>query len=385
MSGAGGHVLDQERVSPAPSSAVASRAEPEAPVPHRARVASFAVTGLFLLACFYTLFLARELLMPIVAALVFFVFLMPVVRWLSKWRIPAPVSSAAIVFGVLAMALFSVYAAADPIAKWRQRAPSVMSEVEAKLRGIKESVEDVQKATKEVEKIAETVAGQANKPPEVTIKTPSLVERLLGGLQALGVQLGIFLVLLYFLLASGEIFTEKVAKVLPTLRDKKLALTIARQVEREVSTYILTITIINAIFGLAIGVSLYFLGVPNAFLWGAMAGVLNFVPYIGAIVGATIIGIVGLVSVDSVAEALVAPAIYMALNVLESQFITPSILGRRFTLNPVVIFITVIVWSWMWGVPGGLLAVPLLVILKALCDHIEALNNFGEFLRGRES
>ncbi len=384
MTRIGGQAPDRTN-QPSPPLAAVNRESGAAPIEGRSQVVSFAVVGLFVLGCFYTLFFARELLMPITAAIVFFITLMPVVRRLSRWRIPAPVSSAVLVFGVLAMVLFGFYAASGPVAEWRQRAPHMLSEVEAKLGGLKESVEDVQKASKEVEKIAEKVSGDTEKAPEVTIKSPGLLERLLGGLQALGVQLGIFLVLLFFMLASGEIFTEKVAKVLPTLKDKKLALTIARQVEREVSHYILTITIINAAFGAVIGLSLYFIGLPNAFLWGAMAGLLNFIPYIGAIVGATIIGIVGLVSVDNVAEALVAPAVYLALNILESQFITPSILGRRFTLNPVVIFITVIVWSWMWGVPGGLLAVPLLVILKALCDHIVPLNNFGAFLRGRES
>jgi predicted PurR-regulated permease PerM len=118
-------------------------------------------------------------------------------------------------------------------------------------------------------------------------------------------------------------------------------------------------------------------------MWGVMAMLLNFVPYLGAAVGIVVVLIAGLVTFDSLSQALMAPAIYAGFNIIESQIVTPVVLGRRLTLNSVIVFLSVGFWGWIWGVPGALMAVPLLVILKVLCDHISQLSALGEFLSGR--
>ena len=156
-----------------------------------------------------------------------------------------------------------------------------------------------------------------------------------------------------FLLASGDFFLRKLIKVLPTLSDKKRALTITNTMQREISRYFLTVTLINAGLGLAVGTALYFIGMPTPYLWGAMAFALNFIPYLGALVGIVLTAAVALVSFDSIGQALLAPAAYLALATLEGNFITPTIMGKRFTLNPVVVFIWLIFWGWLWGVIGA--------------------------------
>lgn len=343
--------------------------------------ASYALIGLLVLACFYTLYFASEVFLPIAVAVVLNLTLSPVIRKLQRWKIPPPLSAGFIVAALIGSLAFGALALSGPIAEWRYRAPYLTSELQAKLEHLKEPVQEVQKASQQVERMTEIE--DEEKPQEVVVKKPSLVERIALGLQTVGVQLAMVIVLLYFLMAYGDIFVEKMVKILPRLRDKKVALTIARQVEREVSTYLFTITLINIGLGAAIGLSLYAIALPSALLWGVMAALLNYIPYIGAMTGATIVGLVGLMTYETAAEALLPPALYIGLNILEAQFITPSLLGRRFTLNPVIIFVAILLWSWIWSVPGAFLAVPILVVLKALSDNIEPLNNFGEFLRGR--
>jgi predicted PurR-regulated permease PerM len=214
-----------------------------------------------------------------------------------------------------------------------------------------------------------------------------VLERLFESLRLVGTQLAVTFVLLFFLLASGEMMNEKLVRVSPSFRDKKRAVAIWRQVEREVSNYLFSITLINIGFGVVVGAGagLYIVGMPNAVLWGAMAILLNYIPYLGAIIGIAILGIIGIVTYDDLSYAALAPAVYAVANIVESQFVTLGILGRRLTMNPVIIFLSVAFWAWIWGVPGALMAVPILVVVKVLCDHIESLAGLGEALSGRGS
>jgi predicted PurR-regulated permease PerM len=176
------------------------------------------------------------------------------------------------------------------------------------------------------------------------------------------------------------LFLRKLVSVLPSLHDKKLAVEISHQIEHDVSKYLLAITIVNIVFGAAIGTAMHFLGLPNAILWGVMAGLLHFVPFLGAMVGITVVTMVALVTLDSLGAVALVPVSYFALNLLEEYIVVPLVVGRRLLLNPVVIFLWLIFWGWLWGVPGALIAVPLLAILKIICEHVESLSPLAEFL-----
>ncbi|MDA0703645.1 MAG: AI-2E family transporter [Proteobacteria bacterium] len=212
-----------------------------------------------------------------------------------------------------------------------------------------------------------------------------MLERLFVSLRDVGTQLAVTFVLLFFLLASGEMMKEKLVRVSPRFRDKKRTVAIWRQVEREVSNYLFSITLINIGFGFVVGAGLYLVGMPNAVLWGAMAILLNYIPYLGALIGIAILAVIGVVTFDELSYAALGPAVYATANIIESQFVTPGILGRRLTMNPVIIFLAVAFWAWIWGVPGALMAVPILVVVKVLCDHIDSLAGLGEALSGRGS
>jgi predicted PurR-regulated permease PerM len=168
--------------------------------------------------------------------------------------------------------------------------------------------------------------------------------------------------------------------VLPLLRDKKKAVAIARETEASISTYLFTVAVVNVVLGLAITLVMTLIGMPNALLWGTLAAVAEFIPYIGATVLLATLTMAGLTTFESIGHALLVPGAYLVVNLIQSQFISPMILGRRLTLNPVAILVGLVFWWWLWGVGGAFIAVPLLATLKIFCDHIESLAPIGEFL-----
>jgi predicted PurR-regulated permease PerM len=252
-----------------------------------------------------------------------------------------------------------------------------MREAENRLQKLRRPVEQVSKTAEQVE---EATKMNDSKTTEVVVKGPSLTERLFGTTQTILSTLVEVIILLYFLLGAGDLFLQKLIKVLPQLRDKKKAVSIARETEASISTYLVTVTLLNVGLGLGVAAVMYLLGMPNPILWGALAAFAEFIPYLGAAAMVTLLSLVGLVTFEQVGDALLVPVGYLAVNLLQSQFISPLVLGKRLTLNPVAIFIGLVFWWWIWGVPGAFIAVPLLATFKIFCDHIEALAPIGEFL-----
>ena len=186
--------------------------------------------------------------------------------------------------------------------------------------------------------------------------------------------------MLYFLLAAGDLFLQKLIKVLPQFRDKKKAVRIARETEDSISTYLFTVAILNVGEGVVLAAVLWLLDMPNPLLWGALAAVLEFIPYLGAFIMVAILTLVALTTFDGIGYALLVPASFLLLNLIQSNVISPLMLGRRLALNPVAIFVGLAFWWWIWGLPGAFIAVPLIAAFKIFCDHIETLAPIGEFL-----
>jgi predicted PurR-regulated permease PerM len=204
-----------------------------------------------------------------------------------------------------------------------------------------------------------------------------------GGLAGAGTSIVIALILAMFLLASWDFFVRRIVEEAPRLTDKKRAMTIVRDLEHQISRYLAAITMINAGLGVAVGLALWALGMPNPLIWGIAAFLLNYLPFIGAIVGMLGVAMVALVSFDTVGQAALAPLAYYALTSIEGQVITPLVLGRQLAINTVTVFVTVMLWVWLWGIAGAFLAVPVLVIVKVLADNLPPLHTFGRFLDGR--
>jgi predicted PurR-regulated permease PerM len=343
----------------------------------RVEVRSIAITGLFVLAVLYTLYFARGFLLPIVLAVLLDFLLSPVIRTLKRARIPEPVGAALVILALLGAVGAAGYSLAEPARSWMDRAPASMARVQERLRVLRRPVEQVTKTAEQVE-AATQVANSG--PQEVIVRGPRLSERLFGSTQSFLTGALETLILLYFLLAVGDLFLQKLIKVLPLLKDKKKAVAIARETEASISTYLFTVALVNLVLGVAVTLVMLLIGMPNALLWGALAALAEFVPYIGATVLLGVLAMAGLVTFPTVGQALLVPGAYLGVNLLQSQFVSPYVLGRRLTLNPVAILIGLVFWWWLWGVGGAFIAVPLLATLKIFCDHIESLAPIGEFL-----
>ena len=344
----------------------------------RIEIRSLSVTGLFVLAAFYTLYFARAFFLPIILAVLLDFLFSPLIRGLKRARIPEPLGAALVIIALLGTAGIAVYGLIDPAKDWVAKLPSSMREAQSRLSQLRKPVEQVSKTAEQVEQA--TKVDNGTKTPEVVIKGPSLTERLFGTTQTLIASAVEVVILLYFLLAAGDLFLQKLIKVLPQFRDKKKAVAIARETEASISTYLVTVTLVNLGLGVAVAGVMFLLKMPNPVLWGALAALAEFVPYLGATALIALLTLAGLVTFDQVGHALLVPAAYLAVNIIQSQFISPLILGRRLTLNPVAIFVGLVFWWWIWGVPGAFIAVPLIATFKIFCDHIEALAPIGEFL-----
>jgi predicted PurR-regulated permease PerM len=344
----------------------------------RVEVRSIAITGLLVLAVLYTLYFARAFLLPIVLAVLLDFLLSPVIRTLKRARIPEPVGAAMVILALLGAVGLTAYSVADPAREWMAKAPASLAKVQSRLRDLRKPVEQVTKTAEQVE--AATEVEKSAGPQEVVLRGPRLSERLFGSTQSFLTGALETLILLYFLLAAGDLFLQKLIKVLPQLRDKKKAVAIARETEASISTYLFTVAMVNVVLGIAVTLVMTLIGMPNALLWGALAALAEFVPYIGATVLLGLLTMAGLVTFPTIGHALLVPGVYLAVNLIQSQFVSPMILGRRLTLNPVAILVGLVFWWWLWGVGGAFIAVPLLATFKIFCDHIESLAPIGEFL-----
>jgi predicted PurR-regulated permease PerM len=342
-------------------------------------VRSVSLTGLFLLAIFYTIYFLRSLLLPIVLALLLSYLLRPIVRGLAKMKIPPIIGSALLLLSIVGLIGYGTFFLATPAASWLEKAPYSLQELKQKMLPIKKPMEKVAQAGGAIENLTVT-DNQQNKAPTVEVKQHPLTDRLMEQTPELMVSALMVLILLYFLLAYDGVFLAKLIKLMPTLSDKKRAVSIAHEIEGQISRYLFTITIINCCLGLAVGTTVGLLGLPNPLMWGAMVAVLNFIPYLGALTGIICMTLGAVLSFDSVGYALLFPLSYFVLATLEGNFITPMVMGRSLTLNPVLVLLSLTFWGWMWGIVGVILAVPILAAFKIFCSHIEPMEPLAEFI-----
>jgi predicted PurR-regulated permease PerM len=340
-------------------------------------VRSVALTGLFILAVFYTTYFLRSVLLPIVLAWLLSYLLRPIVRTLARIKIPTLLGAALILITLLSAITLGVSALAAPAAGWLAKAPAGLQELQYKLMPMKRSMAEVAKASGEIEKLA---TPDSSSKLAVEVKRRPITDTLYMRTPEFITSMVLLLILLYFLLAYDGVFIGKLIKLLPALSDKKRAVSIAHEIESQVSRYLFTVTIINCCLGLAVGTTVGLLGLRNPVMWGAMVAILNFVPYLGALTGIICMTIGAILSFDSLGYALIFPAVYLGFGILEGNFITPWVMGRSLTLNPVIILLSLVFWGWMWGIAGVILAVPILAAFKIFCAHIKPMEPLAEFL-----
>ncbi len=356
----------------------ATPSERRIPWPAPRNLQTFLLAGIFLFLLLYTLYFAGEILLPIVFAMILYLVLQPVMRAFMRVHIPKLPAAILVIF-ILVGALGALgFMLSAPAASWISKAPSSLSQLESELFFIKEPIAQLQNATKQVEKITEPPG--ASEGLNVTVAGPGLGSFLLSGTRSLLAGLGTTIVLLFFLLLSGDLFLRRFVEILPTLSNKKQVVAIAHEIESNLSVYLATISLMNLLVGIATGLATFALGMSDPVLWGAMAFTLNFIPILGPLCGIAVLFLAGLMTFGTIWHSLLPAGLYLIIHLLEGETLTPMLLARRFVLNPVLVIIALVFWYWMWGVPGALVAVPMLATVKIICDRVEPLMAFGHFL-----
>jgi predicted PurR-regulated permease PerM len=368
-------------VEPPPPIPLSSEPAAAAERPSRPRPrASLALLVLATLATGYTLWAAQELILPVLLAIFFALVGNPIIRLLQRMWIPRFVGALLVLSLGLLLTVQLGRQLVVPAAEWVRQVPSQLHDLAPKLRSL---VKPVREANKAAENIARAAGGEATSAPVQVVKTEvNDPYKALTSTPKLLTSVLAVLLLTFFFMVYGQSLQRNAIALLPGRQQKRLTVEILQSIEHEISRYVLTISIINVVFGLVFAGVLAYLQVPidEALLWGTMAALLNFAPYVGPLIGITIMLVMGFVAFHDPLHSLLPAGIYLLLHTLEGQLITPIILGRRMALSPLVLILGLMVFGWMWGIVGLLLAVPLLVCVKLVLAKIEGMEGWARLL-----
>jgi predicted PurR-regulated permease PerM len=352
--------------------------ETEMPLPSDPR--TFFLGGLFALGVLAALYVASSVILPVVFALVLNLLLQPGVRLLGRLHLPRTVGALLTVLLVIGAIVGLVAALSVPAANWAERLPEGIPRLEAHLQVMKGPIQALQKVIQQAEQVADAPPSRGS---IVSVRRDlGITGALFAGTRSVLDGLFTTVLVLYFLLVAGNIFLRRIVEILPTFSNKRQAVDISQQIQEDISAYLVTITAMNAAVGVTTAVAMYLCGLGDPLLWGTTAFLLNFIPILGPLFGVCIFVLVGMLSFESLWWALLPPALYFGIHLVEGESLTPMLLARRFTLNPVLIILSLVFWFWMWGMLGAILAVPMLAILKIISDRLRPLKALGHFLEG---
>lgn len=342
-------------------------------------LSNWAVVGIFWIMALAVLTIAQSFFIPVLTAVLLALIFSPVRRVLGKLKIGPTASAFIILLSLLTALVLSLYFLAGPVKTRLAALPSLLPDAIAKIETLSGVMQPVIQASEQIDDIA----GNAGAPSEVVLREGGILSAVAETTPRVLGQIGFTLALMMFLISSGDLFYEKLVQIMPTIKDKRRAVSLVRSIEERVSTYFITITLINAVLGVCVGLALWALGMPDPVLFGIAAFFLNYIPFVGAIIGVSITFLIAVLTFNSLAIALLPAFAYFSINAIEGQVITPMLVGRRLRLNAVVVFLSVAIGAWMWSFMGMFLAIPVLIVLKALSEDIDALWGIGEFLGER--
>jgi len=271
-------------------------------------------------------------------------------------------------------------ALSGPAADWAQKLPSGIPKLQDRLSFLSRPIAAVQKFADQAQQ--GLIQGGEPKAVPVAVQGAGLSDRLLSGTRTFASGLLETVLVLFFLLVSGDTFLRRLVEILPRFKDKRQAVDISQQIESDVSAYLVTITIMNLAVGVATGTVMAFCGVGDPLLWGTVAFLLNYIPILGPMMGVVVFLLAGLLSIDTLWGAFLPAGLYLVIHLVEGETVTPMLLARRFTINSVLVILSLVFWYWMWGVPGAILSTPMLAIIKIICDRVRPLAAFGHFMEG---
>jgi predicted PurR-regulated permease PerM len=335
--------------------------------------------GLFVLAVLAAAYVASDIVLPLVFAIVLKLLLQPGFRILVGLHVPRTVASLLLILVLFGTIVGLGTAISGPARTWAAKLPEGIPRLEERLSFLRAPINTLQGFLQQVEDFGAT-------GPSPNAATPALGSTLLTKLftGTRNFTSGFFttVLFLFFLLVSGDIFLHRLVEILPRFRSKRQVVEISQQIERDISAYLVTITIMNAAVGIAMALVMWLTRVGDPILWGTVTFLLNYVPILGTALGVLIFLLAGLLTHDTLWQALLPAGLYFGFHLIEGETLTPMLLARRFTLNPVLVIISLVFWFWMWGVPGMILSMPMLAITKIICDRLQPLAAFGHFLEG---
>ncbi|GAA4854821.1 AI-2E family transporter [Luteimonas vadosa] len=342
--------------------------------------ATAAALVLATLAVGFTLWAAQALILPVLLAVFFAMVGNPILRLLQRLYVPRFLAAMLVVFGGLAVAGMLGSQLARPAAQWMEQAPRQMRQVSNQLRDL---AKPVQRANEAAETIARAAGGETGTRPQV-VKTQvddpyGVVTR---GPKVVAAVFAVVL-LTFFFMVFGEKLQRSAIALLPTRQRQKITVGILQSIEHEISRYVFTITLINIVVGLIFAALLHLVvdvDLQEALLWGTMVALLNYAPYVGPAIGILLMLVVGFVTWNEIGPSLVPAGMYLGLNIIEGQLLTPIILGQRMALSPLVIILALMLFGWLWGIVGLLLAVPLLVCVKLVLAKLEGMEGWARLL-----
>lgn len=325
--------------------------------------------------------LARDLLVPVMLAMMFALLGNPLVTRLARMWIPRWLGSLVAVLGGLVLAVWLSSLLISPATDWMKQAPTQLRELAPKLKKLTKQVEQANKAAASIVDATGAAAPASAVSDAEKPRPPNLWSLISSAPRILASVLAVAL-LAYFFLVYGEGLQRHAIARLPGAQQKQVTIEILRTIETDLSRYVLTISAINFTLGLLLTGGLVWMGLDwsDALLWGTLAALFNFVPYVGPLSGVILLGLVGIVAFDNPAQMIVPPALYLGLHVIESQFVTPVILGRRMSISPLVMLLWLMLWGFLWGIAGLLLAVPMLASLKIVAERVEGWQGWAKVI-----
>ena len=332
---------------------------------------------LMLLAVATTLVVARSLFIPLVLAGFIALGLNPIVAGLHRLYVPRPLGSLLVMIALAAALAGSVVGLSAPATAWMKDAPTVMRDVGYKMKRLTRPLTRVSHAA------SQSLAGIGVGPPPAS-RAPApggfSLDKLVQSAPSIAVAVLTVALLVFFFLSYGRNVAAHLVTAMPGFSYRRIALRLIRGIQEEFSRYLLTVTLINVALGLITATILWALKMPDPLLWGGLVTLLNYMPYVGAVTNTLLLLVVGLLNFSDPLHA-VAPAICFAvLAALEGNVITPMIMGRRMRLSPLAILVWLLIWGWMWGIPGALLAVPMLTCLKLITEWLPGWQWFARMV-----
>lgn len=336
-------------------------------------------TGLLVLAVLTVAYVASDVIMPMVLAVILNLMLQPAMRLLRRAYIPKALAAFLLICGLFSTVIAFGAAISSPAERWAAKLPDDVTKIYQRLRFLSHPFGVMRKFLHQMDTMGQGGQGAGG---GLAALGGDYSDMLFKGTQHFASGLFETILILFFLLISGNMFLRRLVEIMPRFKEKRQLVDLSQQIEKNVSAYLVTITLMNIAVGIATGLTAWICGLGDAVFWGVLGFLLNFLPILGACIGIAMLLIAGLVAFQPLWHALLPALIYFIIHVVEGETVTPLLLARRFTLNPVLVILSLILWFWMWGVPGAILAVPMLAITKLVCDGIRKLNAIGHFLGG---